>query len=102
MYQVVVDEAVTGKALLDRGKLERRITIIPLDKIHGKKVTEAASSRASNIASSLKAMASPAIELVGFDEEVRVAMEYVAGATVPVGAWKPLLRINLSWRIRNF
>jgi structural maintenance of chromosome 2 len=34
LYQVVVDEAITGKALLDRGKLQRRVTIIPLDKIN--------------------------------------------------------------------
>ena len=36
LYQVVVDEAITGKALLAKGKLKRRVTIIPLDKIQSR------------------------------------------------------------------
>ncbi|EEH50983.1 condensin complex component [Micromonas pusilla CCMP1545] len=32
LYQVVVDTEVTGKALLSRGQLQKRVTIIPLNK----------------------------------------------------------------------
>ena len=33
LYQVVVDTEVTGKALLSRGQLQKRVTIIPLNKV---------------------------------------------------------------------
>lgn len=88
LFQVVVDEVITGKALLDRGKLERRVTIIPLDKIQPRQLTESTCERASQIATSLQANANPAIELVGFDEEVRSAIEYVFSSTIIVDSVK--------------
>ncbi|KAL7495631.1 hypothetical protein ACHAWT_004080 [Skeletonema menzelii] len=88
LYQVVVDEAVTGKALLNNGKLQRRVTIIPLDKVMPKKVSSAACEKASSMAKDLKTTAQPAIELVGFDEEVRSAIEYVFGSTLVVDGMK--------------
>jgi structural maintenance of chromosome 2 len=88
LFQVVVDEAITGKAILDRGKLERRVTIIPLDKIQPRRVTNAASGKAADIAKSMNTEAWPAIELVGFDEEVRLAMEYVFGPSIVVDGAK--------------
>jgi structural maintenance of chromosome 2 len=88
LFQVVVDEAITGKALLDRGKLKKRVTIIPLDKIQPRHVGANACQRAHQIATSLKATASPAIELVGFEEEVRSAIEYVFGSSIVVDGMK--------------
>ncbi|KAL7546813.1 hypothetical protein ACHAWF_010148 [Thalassiosira exigua] len=88
LYQVVVDEAVTGKALLDKGRLQRRVTIIPLDKIVPRRVSAAAADRAAGVARDHKTTAHPAIELVGFDEEVRSAVEYVFGSTLVVDGMK--------------
>lgn len=88
LFQVVVDEAITGKALLDRGKLERRVTIIPLDKIQSRQLAQSSCKQAEQIATSLQAVAQPAIELVGFDEEVRSAVEYVFGSTIVVDGMK--------------
>ncbi len=88
LYQVVVDEAITGKALLDKGKLQRRVTIIPLDKIVPRRITSATSETASSIAHDLNTTAHPAIELVGFDEEVRNAIEHVFGSTLVVDGMK--------------
>jgi len=88
LYQVVVDEAATGKALLNNGKLQRRVTIIPLDKVMPKKVSSAACDKASSMAKDLNTTAQPAIELVGFDEEVRSAIEYVFGSTLVVDGMK--------------
>ena len=34
LYNVVVDSETTGKQLLQNGDLRRRVTIIPLNKIH--------------------------------------------------------------------
>eukprot|EP00531_Pseudo-nitzschia_arenysensis_P016854 CAMPEP_0116127038 /NCGR_PEP_ID=MMETSP0329-20121206/6636_1 /TAXON_ID=697910 /ORGANISM="Pseudo-nitzschia arenysensis, Strain B593" /LENGTH=1215 /DNA_ID=CAMNT_0003621129 /DNA_START=198 /DNA_END=3845 /DNA_ORIENTATION=- len=101
LYQVVVDEAITGKAILDRGKLRRRVTIIPLDKIQPRRVTSAVCQRASQIASNLGAKAWPAIELVGFDEEVRSAMEYVFGASIVVDGAKAANQICDSTKTRT-
>ena len=101
LYQVVVDEAITGKAILDRGKLKRRVTIIPLDKIQPRRVTNAVCQRASQIASNLGAKAWPAIELVGFDEEVRSAMEYVFGASIVVDGAKAANQICDSTKTRT-
>lgn len=84
LFQVVVDEAITGKALLSKGKLQRRVTIIPLDKIKSKRISNANVNQAKNIASKMNSSASPAIELVGFDEEIRSALEYVFGASLVV------------------
>jgi structural maintenance of chromosome 2 len=88
LFQVVVDEAITGKAILDRGRLQRRVTIIPLDKIQPRRVTSAANAKAQEIAANHNSKAWPAIELVGFDEEVRAAMEYVFGASIVVDSGK--------------
>ena len=88
LYQVVVDEAITGKALLNNGKLQRRVTIIPLDKIVPKRLSSASVDRASSMAKDLNTTAQPAIELVGFEEEVRNAIEHVFGSTLVVDGMK--------------
>ena len=101
LYQVVVDEAITGKAILDRGNLKRRVTIIPLDKIQPRRVTDAVCRRASQIANNLGGKAWPAIELVGFDEEIRSAMEYVFGASIVVDGAKAANQICDSTKTRT-
>jgi structural maintenance of chromosome 2 len=101
LFQVVVDEAITGKALLDRGRLARRVTIIPLDKIKSRAVSHAAAQRADSIATSMNATAQPAIELVGFDEEIRSAVEYVFGATIVVDGMKAANQICDATKTRT-
>lgn len=101
LYQVVVDEAITGKALLSRGQLKRRVTIIPLDKIRSKTLTNASITEANSIAKNMGAISSPAIELIGFDEEVRSALEYVFGATIVVDDTKAANEICDRTRTRT-
>ena len=84
LYQVVVDEAIVGKAIIERGKLARRVTIIPLDKIRSRGISNSTVEKAKSIAQGVKAEATPAIELIGFDEEVRAAMEHVFGSAIVV------------------
>lgn len=93
LFQVVVDEAITGKALLDRGKLSRRVTIIPLDKIRSQHLSQSACRTAEEVASSMQTSAKPAIELVGYDEEVRSAIEYVFGSAIVVDGIKAANKI---------
>jgi structural maintenance of chromosome 2 len=101
LFQVVVDEAITGKALLDRGKLARRVTIVPLDKINPRHISDAVCKEASSIAASLDSTAHPAIELVGFDEEVRSAIEYVFGSTIVVDGMKAANKICDATKTRT-
>lgn len=101
LFQVVVDDAITGKALLDRGKLKRRYTLIPLDKIRARHVPGPAKERAEAIARSFNTFATPAIDLVEFDEELRVAIEYVFGGTIVVGDQKAAQQICYATKTRT-
>lgn len=40
LYNVVVDTEVTGKLLLEKGKLKKRVTIIPLNKITSRPISQ--------------------------------------------------------------
>ncbi|KAA6425080.1 MAG: structural maintenance of chromosomes 2 [Trebouxia sp. A1-2] len=76
LYQVVVDSDMTAKALLSNGQLRNRVTIIPLNKVKphvaAASVT-AAAQRVSNGSAQL------ALELVGYDQDLTAAMQYVFG-----------------------
>ncbi|GMH75781.1 hypothetical protein TrRE_jg2314 [Triparma retinervis] len=101
LFQVVVDEAATGKALLAKGKLQRRVTIIPLDKISARRVPSNAVAAASNIASKLGTTATPAIELVGYDDEVETAIQYVFGSSLVVDGMEAANRICDATKTRT-
>ncbi|KAK0391038.1 hypothetical protein NLU13_0540 [Sarocladium strictum] len=79
LYNVVVDSEVTGTQLLQRGKLRKRVTIIPLNKIAAFKASAQAIATAQTIAPGKVDLA---LTLVGYDEEVSAAMEYVFGNTL--------------------
>jgi len=79
LYNVVVDSAETGTQLLQHGKLRKRVTIIPLNKI--------AAFRASADKIGAAQKLSPgkvdlALSLIGYDDEVSAAMDYVFGSTL--------------------
>jgi len=82
LYQVVVDTENTGKLLLQKGQLRKRITILPLNKINSRCTDVVKVQRAKNIAASMGGHARLALELVGFEEEIQKAMEYVFGASI--------------------
>lgn len=76
LYQLVVDNEATGKAMLTAGKLRRRVTIIPLSKIRRGTLSEGAVEAAKDIGGDA---AVTAMELVGYADEVEAAIEYVFG-----------------------
>jgi len=82
LYQVVVDAVETGKLLLSKGKLKRRVTIIPLDKVASRGIPAAKVKAADAIASEVGGFAKPALSLIGYEDDVAKAMEYVFGATL--------------------
>ena len=79
LYNVVVDSASTGKQLLENGRLKKRVTIIPLNKISAFRASAAKVGAAQNLAPGKVDLA---LSLVGYDEEVTAAMEYVFGSTL--------------------
>ena len=79
LYNVVVDTAETGTQLLQNGKLKKRVTIIPLNKISAFKASAAKVGAAQKIA---PGKADLALSLIGYDDEVSSAMDYVFGTTL--------------------
>lgn len=82
LYQVVTDTEQTGKLLLQKGGLKRRVTIIPLNKISRNVVDAGRVRKAQQLATSKGGSAQLALELVGYDDEVKAAMEHVFGSTL--------------------
>ncbi|CAK7568541.1 MAG: Structural maintenance of chromosomes protein 2 [Sporothrix epigloea] len=79
LYNVVVDTEVTGTQLLQGGKLRKRVTIIPLNKIAAFRAQAETVATAQKIA---PGKVNLALSLVGYDDEVSTAMEYVFGNTL--------------------
>lgn len=78
LYNVVVENEKIGAQLLDRGKLRRRWTLIPLNKIQGQKVSQQKIDKAQEIAPGKVDLA---LSLIGYEDEVYEAMEWVFGST---------------------
>ncbi|KAI3693000.1 hypothetical protein L6452_32826 [Arctium lappa] len=79
LYNVVVDTENTGKQLLQNGDLRRRVTIVPLNKIQSHPVPPRVQNAAVKLVG--KGNAEVALSLVGYDDELQSAMEYVFGST---------------------
>jgi structural maintenance of chromosome 2 len=76
LFQVIVDSELVGKALLERGRLRRRVTLIPLNKVSASVIPPHIVKLAAEVS---KGRAIPALECVDFDPALRPAMEYALG-----------------------
>uniref|UniRef100_A0A8C7JKX9 Structural maintenance of chromosomes protein 2 n=1 Tax=Oncorhynchus kisutch TaxID=8019 RepID=A0A8C7JKX9_ONCKI len=92
LYNVVVDTEVTGKKLLEKGELKRRYTIIPLNKI---------SARTLNATQGLSPPwnVHTALSLVGYEADLRKAMEYVFGSTLVCDTLDNAKRVAFDKRV---
>jgi len=81
LYSMVVDTEVTAGMLLEKGQLKKRLTFLPLNKLKTSVVEPAVCASAAAVAAANGGSARLALELVGYDEEVRKAMEYAFGGT---------------------
>lgn len=79
LYNVVVDSAETGTQLLQNGKLRKRVTIIPLNKISAFRASAEKIGAAQKIA---PGKVDIALSMIGYDHEVSAAMDYVFGSTL--------------------
>lgn len=78
LYNVVVDSVSTASALLERGQLKRRVTIIPLDKISARSLPEKVVSYAKEKCPEKVELA---LNLINFELELHKAMTYIFGST---------------------
>ncbi|KAI1786116.1 condensin complex subunit SMC2 [Ganoderma leucocontextum] len=78
LYNVVVESDEVGKQLLQNGRLKRRVTLIPLNRIESFRVSPAKIQAAERISGGKARLA---LSLIGFADEVANAMFYVFGGT---------------------
>ncbi|CAI5503926.1 unnamed protein product [Closterium sp. Naga37s-1] len=79
LHNVVVDSEQTGKQLLSHGRLQRRVTLIPLNKIDSRCISQAKLNRAIQLVG--KENVWTAISAVDFDPELQPAMAFAFGNT---------------------
>lgn len=97
LYNVVVDTEVTGTQLLKGGRLRKRVTIIPLNKISTFRASAQTIATAQRIA---PGKVNLALSLVGYDHEVSAAMEYVFGNTLVCEDAETAKRVTFDPNVR--
>ncbi|CAI4060934.1 hypothetical protein N7582_001755 [Saccharomyces uvarum] len=76
LFNVVVQDSQTATQLLERGRLRKRVTIIPLNKISTRPISPQVLELAKKIAPGKVELA---INLIKFDKSVTKAMEFIFG-----------------------
>ncbi|PSN36598.1 Structural maintenance of chromosomes protein 2 [Blattella germanica] len=79
LFNVIVDNEVTAKKLLQNGQLTRRTTIIPLNKIVGHSIDQRTISLAEQLVG--KENVQPALSLINYKPELHPAMQWIFGQT---------------------
>uniref|UniRef100_A0A1E1XGS4 Structural maintenance of chromosomes protein n=1 Tax=Amblyomma aureolatum TaxID=187763 RepID=A0A1E1XGS4_9ACAR len=80
LFNIVVDNEETGKLLLKNGRLKRRVTIIPLNKITGRDVEPQVIRRAQSLVGRDNVFS--ALSLVDYPQHLEAAMKFVFGTTL--------------------
>uniref|UniRef100_A0AAZ3Q5J8 SMC hinge domain-containing protein n=1 Tax=Oncorhynchus tshawytscha TaxID=74940 RepID=A0AAZ3Q5J8_ONCTS len=93
LYNVVVDTEVTGKKLLEKGELKRRYTIIPLNKISARTLNDSVVNTVG------EQNVHTALSLVGYEADLRKAMEYVFGSTLVCDTLDNAKRVAFDKRV---
>jgi len=78
LFNVIVDNEETAKALLQKGQLRKRVTIIPLNKIVTNSHAENVFSKAERIVGK-NGEVLPALQVIGHQKQVEAAMKFVFG-----------------------
>ncbi|NWV28362.1 SMC2 protein, partial [Origma solitaria] len=97
LYNIIVDTEVTAKKLLEKGELKHRYTIIPLNKISARCVSE----DTVKLAESLTGHANThlALSLIEYKPELQKAMEYVFGTTLVCNNMDNAKKVTFDKRI---
>ncbi|KAI8815667.1 condensin complex component SMC2-like protein [Fimicolochytrium jonesii] len=98
LYNVVVQTEVVGTQLLQNGRLRKRVTMIPLNKINAFRVSAEKLEAARKVAPGKVDLA---LNLVGYDEELEVAMAYVFGGSFVCRDAETAKRVTFDKAIRT-
>lgn len=79
LTNLVVDDEVVGKKILERGKLQARITIIPISKIRGRSINPGVVARAQQMVGADNCV--PAMDVISYHPSLKSVMEHVFGGT---------------------
>ncbi|EFA76279.1 structural maintenance of chromosome protein [Heterostelium album PN500] len=79
LYNIIVEDEQTGKALLAKGELKRRVTFLPLNKIDKRTIESEKVNRAKSLVG--KDNVKPAIDWIQYDKSLTNAMNFVFGTT---------------------
>lgn len=82
LYQLVVSDEQTGKKLLQHGKLKKRMTLLPLNKINSHVISNEKLNRIRKLAQDMNGEADLALNFIKFDEKYRKIMEYIYGNVI--------------------
>ncbi|XP_053685055.1 structural maintenance of chromosomes protein 2 [Sabethes cyaneus] len=77
LYSVVVDSDTTGKKLLQKGQLQSRTTMIPLNKISSRSIDQSTVRVADNLVGKGRAVTS--LSCIDYDRRLEPAMKFVFG-----------------------
>lgn len=77
LYSIVVDTHITGKLLLDRGQLTRRIAVIPLNKVRHGTLSQDIVRKAQQLVG--RDNVASALSLIDYDEDIAPAVEFSFG-----------------------
>uniref|UniRef100_A0A336KQ15 Structural maintenance of chromosomes protein n=1 Tax=Culicoides sonorensis TaxID=179676 RepID=A0A336KQ15_CULSO len=77
LYSIVTDTQVTGKLILERGQLQNRVTIVPLNKVNSGVLHSEIVRKAQQIAGRDNVWS--ALSLVEYDEDVAPAVQFAFG-----------------------
>ncbi|KAG6336423.1 hypothetical protein ID866_2666 [Astraeus odoratus] len=98
LYNVVVEDERVGKELLQHGKLKKRVTIIPLNKINAFTLSAQKLAHVSQLAHD---KAHPALSLIGYPDEVARAMAYVFGDTIVCADAQTANAVTFGAKVRS-
>ncbi|WVQ83720.1 hypothetical protein IAT38_005864 [Cryptococcus sp. DSM 104549] len=79
LYNVIVDDDGVGKQLLQKGKLKRRVVMLPMNKLTQREVTPQQLSQAKSLAPGKVDLA---LDLISYPAEVSIAMRHVFANTL--------------------
>jgi structural maintenance of chromosome 2 len=77
LYNIVVENEVVSKQLIERESFGKNVTIIPNNKIRFKAVSQDTISFASKVAKEVGGLARPAYELISYSRDIENSMMYV-------------------------
>lgn len=79
LYNLVVEDEIVSKKILERGQLQTRTTIIPISKIRGSTIEPAKVQTAQRMVGADNCI--PALDLITYHPSLKVVMEYIFGRT---------------------